>query len=252
MEASEIPDNDTPYRQWSFPLPRRSCQMHHGDCQDACFTGFTARPPCQAENEEVGYAGWQLACLLACGAASFDIALTEHVTSAGVRDQPALIRLLTGLEDLDGFLTKLQQCVAGWRKTGHEQLQLRDFKVHPGLLQDAVDLFGRFANRFQRSQGHMPDSAVATRLAELLAQRFPEQVAVLSAEGNWYAGSCRVRGEHVKSQEESRKVFKVNPGIGSRTTVTGTKPLEPSFLYTVGNSCGSATPCQNHFGFDFS
>ena len=77
-----------------------------------------------AENEEVGYAGWQLACLLACGATSFDIALTEHVTSAGVRDQPALIRLLTGLEDLDGFLTKLQQCVAGWRKTGHEQFQL--------------------------------------------------------------------------------------------------------------------------------
>ena len=72
----------------------------------------------------------------------------------------------------------------------------------------------------------MPDSAVATRLAELLAQRFSEQVAVLSAEGNWYAGNCRVRGEHVKSQEESRQVFKVNPGIESRTTVTGTKPLE--------------------------
>ena len=100
--------------------------MHHGDCQDACFTGFTARPPCQAENEEVGYAGWQLACLLACRAASFDIALTEHVTSAGVRDQPALIRLLTVLEDLDGFLTKLQQCLAGCRKTEHDQLQLRD------------------------------------------------------------------------------------------------------------------------------
>ena len=124
MEASETPDNDTLYGQWSFPLPRRSCQMHHGDCQDACFTGFTARPPRHAENEEVDYAGWQLACLLACGAASFDIALTEHVTSACVRDQPALIRLLTGLEDLDGFLTKLQQRFAGWRKTGHEQLQL--------------------------------------------------------------------------------------------------------------------------------
>ena len=173
--------------------------MHHGDCQDACFTGFTARPRCQAENEEVGYAGWQLACQLACGVASFDIALTEHVTSACVRDQPALIRLLTGLEDFDGFLTKLQQCLAGCRKTEHEQLQLRDFKVYPGRLQNAVDLFGRFANRFQRSQGHMSDSEVATRLAELLAQRFPEQVAVLSAEGNWYAGSCRVRGEHCKS-----------------------------------------------------
>ena len=49
----------------------------------------------QAKNEGFGYAGWQLACLLACGAASFDIALAEHVTSARVRDQPALIRLLT-------------------------------------------------------------------------------------------------------------------------------------------------------------
>ena len=96
----------------------------------------------QAKNEGFGYAGWQLACLLACGAASFDIALTEHVTSAGVRDHPALIRLLTVLEDNDGFLAKLQQRLAGCKKTEHEQLQLQDFKVYPGLLQNAVDLFG--------------------------------------------------------------------------------------------------------------
>ena len=28
MGAIELPEHDTPYRQWSFPLPRQSCQMH--------------------------------------------------------------------------------------------------------------------------------------------------------------------------------------------------------------------------------
>ena len=28
MEAIEIPEHDAPYRQWSFPLPRQSCQAH--------------------------------------------------------------------------------------------------------------------------------------------------------------------------------------------------------------------------------
>ena len=28
MEAIEIPEHDTPYRQWSFPLPRQGCQAH--------------------------------------------------------------------------------------------------------------------------------------------------------------------------------------------------------------------------------
>ena len=67
----------------------------------------------KAKNEGFGYAGWQLACLLACGAASFDIALIEHVTLACDRDKPALIRLLTVLDDLDGFLAKLRKCLAG-------------------------------------------------------------------------------------------------------------------------------------------
>ena len=31
MEAIEISTVDTPYRQWLFPLPGRSCQIHHGD-----------------------------------------------------------------------------------------------------------------------------------------------------------------------------------------------------------------------------
>ena len=70
----------------------------------------------QAKSEGFGYAGWQLACLLECGAASFDIALTERVTSARDRDQPVLLRLLTVLEDLDGFLTKLQTYLAGVKK----------------------------------------------------------------------------------------------------------------------------------------
>ena len=91
---------------------------------------------------------------------------------------------------------------------------MQKWKVYPGRLQSAVDLFRRFADRFWWSQGHLSDSAVATRLTELLAQRFPEQVAVLSAEGNWYAGGCRVRSENVKMQEGSWQIFLVNPGIG--------------------------------------
>ena len=208
--------------------------MHHGDCRDACFTGFTARPPCQAENEEVGYAGWQLACLLACRAASFDIALTEHVTSARDRDQPALLRLLTVLEDLDGFLTKLQKYLAGVQKTEHEQLLLKDLKVHPGRLRKAVTLFGRFAHIFHRSQGDMSDSGVATRLAELLAERFPEQVAVCNAEGNWYAGGCRVRGEHISRHEKSTQVFLVNPGISRpNRSDWNQESLKPAFCLSL-------------------
>ena len=72
----------------------------------------------QAKNEGFGYAAWQLACLLACRAASFDIALIEHVTLACDRDKPALIRLLTVLEDVDGFLAKLQKHLAGVKKQG--------------------------------------------------------------------------------------------------------------------------------------
>ena len=69
-------------------------------------------------------------------------------------------------------------------KTQNKQLQLQDLKVYLGRLKNAVDLLRRFADRFWWSQGHLSDSAVATRFTEFLAQRFPEQVAVLSAEGN--------------------------------------------------------------------
>ena len=62
----------------------------------------------KAQNEGVGDAGWQLAGLLACGAVSFDISFTDHATSAHVQDQPPLIRLLTVVDDLSSFLTKLR------------------------------------------------------------------------------------------------------------------------------------------------
>ena len=168
----------------------------------------------KADNEGFGYAGWQLACLLASGAASFDIALAEHAMSAYTPDQPPLIRLLAIVEDLNGFLTNLQQRLLPCTQTQNEQLLLQALKVYPRRLQNAVDLFRRFADRFWWSRGHLSDSAVVTRLTELLAQRFPEQVAVLGAEGDWYAGGCRVRSENVKIQEGSRQIFLVNPGIG--------------------------------------
>ena len=95
----------------------------------------------KAQNEGIGSAGWQLACLLACGAASFDIGLTDHATSAHVEDQPPLLRLLTVVDDLSGFLRKLRRHIAGRTKTNGEQLQLRDLKVHPGRLRNAVELF---------------------------------------------------------------------------------------------------------------
>ena len=63
----------------------------------------------KAQNEGVGDAGWQVAGLLACGAVSFDISFTDHVTSAHVQDRPPLIRLLTVGDDLSCFLATLRQ-----------------------------------------------------------------------------------------------------------------------------------------------
>ena len=85
----------------------------------------------KADNEGFGYAGWQLACLLASGAASFDIALAEHAMSAYIPDQPPLIRLLAIVEDLSGFLTNLKQRLLPCTKTQNEQLQLQEWKVIP-------------------------------------------------------------------------------------------------------------------------
>ena len=63
----------------------------------------------KTQNEGVGDTGWQLAGLLACGAVSFDISFKDHATSASLQDQPPLIRLLTVVDDLSGFLRKLRQ-----------------------------------------------------------------------------------------------------------------------------------------------
>ena len=62
-----------------------------------------------AQSEGVGNADWQLVGLLTSGAASFDISFIDHATSAHVQDQPPLIRLLTVVDDLSGFLRKLRQ-----------------------------------------------------------------------------------------------------------------------------------------------
>ena len=71
---------------------------------------------------------------------------------------------------------------------------------------------------------------MTTRLAELLALRRPEQVAVLGAEGNWYSSGYRVRGENVKIQERSRQVFLVTPGIGRQNRSDWNQThLEPAF-----------------------
>ena len=88
----------------------------------------------------------------------------------------------------------------------------------------------------------MSDSKVATRLGELLAVRFPEQVAVCSADGNWYAGGCRVRGEHITSHEKSTQVFLVNPSIGRpNRSDWNQEPLRPAFCLSLVVPVASAT-----------
>ena len=149
-------------------------------------------------------------CLFTCGTASLDLSLTDHATSAHVQGQHALVRLLTVVDDVSGFLRNLRQRIAGSRKANGEQVPTRDLKVFPGRLNKAVEILRKYEGSFQRSQAHTTASNLETRLTELLAGSFPEQVAVLGQEDNWYTGGCRVRGEQINSHVGSRQLFLFN------------------------------------------
>lgn len=171
-----------------------------------------------------------VACMLEADAATFVpltvagawIALQQDNTAAGHgsatsaaghESDNTLVHYCRVLEDLDGFFkaARLQRGNEAQKKFSSGQQNLIEIKVDVHKLKKARTLWRKMDPDKSLERSLLPEAEQAIALANLLAEIFPETVAVFDAEmGRWYAGGHRVRGKELETIVGKTKVLFFN------------------------------------------
>ena len=179
---------------------------------------------CAAQQMGVAREATALACLLECAAATFSPSLFYAADGiAGevpsVADHgpeiltPCPLQFLLGvMEDVAAFLRDAQDRL---HKDLRQSKSLWDCKVHRKKLFKASDLWWKMGNGRRSFLSPLEQSVV---LADLLADTFPEQVALpcgdkCGAFVGWFAGGYRVRGKELDNVAGAPRALLFSPRV---------------------------------------
>ena len=156
---------------------------------------------------KLGREGCIIACILECGAASFDVQLAGQLpmikkeSEVSAKSTVPILLLLRILENVSLFLSEIRIALAS------KKLTLKEAKIIPRRLRKAEQLWWKIHAAHRCKPSRLSDEDQVKGQTDLLVDTFPEQVAVLASDGKWYSGGCRVRGQELKSMVDAQEIF---------------------------------------------